>query len=334
MSNLLEFLRDLAIDPARLTEFVADPNRAMDHSALDPLGRRVLFGGSEGAMWEHLRGRQVQLPDPPRVTLPEKPGALVVVGTGIRTVGQVTLAAIAWIRSSSAVHYLVADPIAEAVIHYLNPAAVSLMGHYSDGGDRKASYDAMVGQILASVRLGHRTCAVFYGHPGVFAFPSHESIRQARKEGYSAMMLPAISAEDCLFADLGIDPAVNGCQSYEATDFMVHDRSVDTSSQLVLWQVGVLGDRTFRKDGYDVDRLFPLLVQKLTRLYGAEHEVTIYESIILPCFLPRVQKVKLRELDASHVQAHSTMYVPPGRDRVVNAEFAKAMGVVLDKKGA
>jgi hypothetical protein len=35
-------------------------------------------------------------------------------------------------------------------------------------------------------------------------------------------MLPAISAEDCLFADLGVDPADHGCPSYEATDFLVH----------------------------------------------------------------------------------------------------------------
>jgi len=31
-------------------------------------------------------------------------------------------------------------------------------------------------------------------------------------------MLPGISAEDCLVADLGIDPASSGCQSYEAND--------------------------------------------------------------------------------------------------------------------
>jgi hypothetical protein len=37
-------------------------------------------------------------------------------------------------------------------------------------------------------------------------------------------MLPGISAEDCLFADLGIDPGIYGCQSYEATDFLANGR--------------------------------------------------------------------------------------------------------------
>jgi hypothetical protein len=33
----------------------------------------------------------------------------------------------------------------------------------------------------------------------------------------------------------------SGCQSYEATDFLVHRRKTDKSSALVLWQAGVVG---------------------------------------------------------------------------------------------
>ena len=54
----------------------------------------------------------------------------------------------------------------------------------------------------------------------VFVQPSHESIAIARLEGFSARMLPGISAEDCLFADIGLDPGKDGCQSFEATDFL------------------------------------------------------------------------------------------------------------------
>jgi hypothetical protein len=57
--------------------------------------------------------------------------------------------------------------------------------------------------------------------------------------GVSARMLPGVSAEDNLIADLGVDPA--GLQSYEATGFLVYKYRFDTSAGLVLWQVGVLG---------------------------------------------------------------------------------------------
>ena len=40
-------------------------------------------------------------------------------------------------------------------------------------------------------------------HPGVYVAPSHETVLRARAEGYPARMLPGISSEDCLFADLG-----------------------------------------------------------------------------------------------------------------------------------
>jgi hypothetical protein len=98
---------------------------------------------------------------------------------------------------------------------------------------------------LKYLREGLNVCVVYYGHPGVFVMPSHDSIRQARAAGFEAIMLPGISAEDCLFADLGIDPGRIGCQSFEATDFLVNRRKFDTSSHLILWQIGVIGDLSY-----------------------------------------------------------------------------------------
>ncbi len=90
-------------------------------------------------------------------------------------------------------------------------------------------------------------------------------------------MLPGISAEDCLFADLGVDPAQNGCQSYEASDFLLNSRMIDNSSQLILWQAGLVGDWTFRRYAYDRSAL-PLLLEKLLRWYPPAHPVYIYEA--------------------------------------------------------
>ena len=50
-------------------------------------------------------------------------------------------------------------------------------------------YTEMVERILFFVRKGKKVCAVFYGHPGIFVFSSHEAIRIARAEGYPAVML-------------------------------------------------------------------------------------------------------------------------------------------------
>jgi hypothetical protein len=94
-------------------------------------------------------------------------------------------------------------------------------------------------------------------------------------------MLPGVSTEDCLFADLGIDPAA-GCQSYEATDFLLNGRRIDTSAALVLWQAGVVGDLRYRQ-GPATDGL-RVLVDHLLHLYPGDHRVMVYEAATLPVF--------------------------------------------------
>jgi uncharacterized protein YabN with tetrapyrrole methylase and pyrophosphatase domain len=250
---------------------------------------------------------------PRNVAGPAKGGSLTVIGTGIRTVGQLTLEAIAWMKEADSVPYVVHDPIAESVIKRLNPGgAVSLHGYYGEGLPRLDTYNAMVDHILSCVRAGQKTCAAFYGHPGVFAYPSHESIRRARSEGYPARMLPGISSEDCLFADLGVDPAVGGCQSYEATDFLLNGRVFDTSSQLILWQVGTVGDWTYKSSTYDL-RALPLLVQRLSEFYPPGHEVIVYEAALLPGCEPIIRRIPLYALNQFVVTAASTLYIPPAR---------------------
>src|SRR3546814_6212654 len=86
---------------------------------------------------------------------------------------------------------------------------------------------------MAQVRAGKQVCAVFYGHPGVFADVPHRVVRKAREEGIPARMEPGISAEACLYADLNLDPGQRGVQSMEATHFLVHDRrSEEHTSEL------------------------------------------------------------------------------------------------------
>src|SRR3954468_3282207 len=160
-------------------------------------------------------------------------GRLFVVGTGI-TAGQMTIEAQNACANADLLLCLVADPLTTHYLHSLNSNVESLQSSYRDGEPPFEAYTDMVRRILEPVRAGLTVCAAFYGHPGVFAFPSHESVRVARAEGYFARMLAGVSAEDCLFADLGLDPSMSGCQSFEATDFLIHHRQFDPTSSLVI----------------------------------------------------------------------------------------------------
>lgn len=203
--------------------------------------------------------------------------------------------------------------------------ARSLYGYYEQGVRRQEIYDRITEAIVAEVRRGQAVCAAFYGHPGIFVYPSHEAVRRARAQGHSARMLPAVSAEDCLFADLGVDPGEAGCQSYEATDFLIRRREVDPTAALVLWQVAVIGEAvystTLRRDG------LALLAEYLRTWYGAEHAVTLYEASPYPLLEATVATMPLAELPGADATALSTLYVPPLEPRPRDAEMMERLGL-------
>ena len=186
------------------------------------------------------------------------PGSLVVVGTGIKFLAHVTQETLGWIEQADVVIHGVADPATKKWIEDLNPHAESVCDYVVDA-PRRVTYEKWIDRILECVRGGQRVCVAFFGHPGVFVYSSHEAVRRARKEGFDARMLPGISAEDCLFADLGVDPAATGCQSFEATDFLVRPRRFDTSTALVLWQIGVVGRLAFKPKTEQPDGLYAVL---------------------------------------------------------------------------
>jgi Tetrapyrrole (Corrin/Porphyrin) Methylases len=184
----------------------------------------------------------------------------------------------------------------------------------------------MVDYILSFVRAGQRVCAVFYGHPGVFAFPPHESVRRAREEGFHAEMLAGISADACLYADLGVDPAEGGCQSFEATDFLVRHRRFDPHNQLVLWQVGVIG-MLDRNPDFDPRPGLDVLVGRLAEFYPADHSVTVYEASPYAACDPKIVTVGLQDLPSAAVTAISTLYIPPVADLELDDAVLELVGI-------
>lgn len=139
-------------------------------------------------------------------------------------------------------------------------------------------------------------------------------------------MLPAVSAEDCLFADLGIDPAIPGCQSFEATDFLVHERWYDPRCHLILWQAGVIGDVRYRTT-YDSRVGLRMLQDFLLERAGDGHQLAIYEAARYPVCPPRIDWVPLRELVDARVTPISTLYVPPAVASTPSRRVMEALGI-------
>lgn len=245
-------------------------------------------------------------------------------GTGIQLVRQLTPEARHELEHADEVLYVAADPAMSRWLAELNPNSRSLAGLYRPGIPRRQIYLEMVEEILAAVRRGARVCVAFYGHPGVVVTPSHEAVARARAEGYEARMLPAVSAEDCLIADLGVDP-MHGWQSYDATALLLGRHVLDPTASLVLWQVDATG-----KLDWDLEPkplALRVLADYLLRLYPPGHEVVFYNASIYPVARPVIERMRLDAIPALEAVPAPTLYVPPLPPRPVDREAAERLGL-------
>lgn len=254
-------------------------------------------------------------------------GSLVVVGTGLH-LGQMTLESAEAIRGAGKVFFVVADVVTRQWILRANPRAESLAGLYRPGLERREIYRRMVDRVADEVRRGTSVCAAFYGHPGVLVSPGHAMVALLRDEGHDACMLPGVSSEDALYADLGLDPCAHGIASFEATDFLLRARTADRAAALVLWQVGLVGHARYEPPF--ANRGVGLLVERLQADYGADHRVCLYEAGLPGARAPRVQWCRLADLPGQPMDVATTLLVPPAQAARVDPALAQRLQALVD----
>ena len=309
-SRLADFLIALSADPRRMDSFEADPETAMAVAGLTPRRTR--------------RRPEPQPQADPRRPGGEPQGSLTVVGTGVRPAHLTPQACLALERAQK-VFYLLPDPAAAERIRALNGSAESsrpLLGGATAGGDPPR---ARRGGYPGPRPAGPRHLRRFFGHPGVLTYAARLALRQCRQEGFPAEMLPGISAQDCLYADLGVDPGRAGCQSYEAADFLVYRRRFDPTSHLILWQIGAIG--TMSSPPRPSPEGLQALVETLVSSYGPGHGVAVYEPGTRSGEAPRVAETALSDLPGVAVTLFSMLYVPPLPPRPPDPEILDRMGL-------
>ncbi len=256
-------------------------------------------------------------------------GTLTIAGTGITLMSHLTKEADVAIRDAERLFFLVTSELAEQWMLRLNGRGESLRPFYDAGGGRAAVYAAMSERVLAAVRAGQRVCAAFYGHPSVFVTPTQLMVRAAQREGLPVRVQPGISAEDCLFADLDIDPGQQGCQSYEASDFLLRPRRFDPHTPLVLWQIGVVGHFEVVSQRPDCGPALAALRERLLRDYPPDHPATVYLAPTLPIQTPAIDHTTLAELTPAALDPFCTLYLPPLAAPPLDRELCARLGITL-----
>ncbi|QSX36435.1 SAM-dependent methyltransferase [Shewanella sedimentimangrovi] len=237
-------------------------------------------------------------------------GSLTCVGVGMMLGAHLSPIARSHIEQADVVFSGVSDGFVELWLKELNKDVRSLQSLYGEGKSRNITYREMVEVMLAEVRQGKKVVGAFYGHPGIFAKSPHEAVALAKSEGFEAKMLPGISSEDCLYADLGLDPGKVGCQHFETTQLMLYHRRIDPTALLVLWQPALAGDLKLgiRPTGRAERQL---LVDLLARDYPLEHECILYEAPTMPLQSGRIERLPLKDLPLAKLELHTTLVLPP-----------------------
>lgn len=262
-------------------------------------------------------------------------GSLVCVGTGLQLAGHVTVIGKSYIESAEEVFSLMPDAFGQRWLEGLNTNITDLQQFYAKAGEvknRRLTYEQMTEAIMTAVRTGKRVVGVFYGHPGVFACVPHMAIARAQKEGFLASMEPGISAEDCLWADLGIDPGNYGCQSLEASQLMFFEHQLDNAGYVLLWQIALAGEHTLTGFSTTEERL-RVLVDLLRQWYPEQHKVCLYEASNLPIGQCRAEWIFLKDLPEATLHAITTLVIPPVRELQYNLRVLNQLGLTPEDLG-
>jgi precorrin-2 methylase len=256
-------------------------------------------------------------------------GSIACVGLGMTLGSHLTPLARSYIEQADVVFAGVSNGVVEKWLQRMHKDVRSLQPFYREGKPRSQTYREWVELMMVEVRANRKVCGVFYGHPGIFAWSPHKVIEVARAEGYAARMEPGISAEDCLYADLGIDPGTYGCQHFEVNQFVFFKRRVDPAAYLVLWQVAMLANASISMVGATRDYQ-QLLVDRLSKNYSLDHEVIIYRAATLPIEGPGIRRVALKDLPAASMTPEETLVIPPAIALQRDEEFI-SRAEALDK---
>ena len=236
-----------------------------------------------------------------------------VAGLGVRNVDQLTQETEQAIRGSQEVLYVDTGIATQELLERWCPRVTPLyLASYVEGGNRVNAYQIMAARVVDAAMRRPPVTFAMHGHPIVGAYAPFLIRDMAGLLGLNVQVLPGVSALDCLFAELTVDPCVLGMQMVEATDLLLRRRPLQPDVPALIWQIGNLETR-LHSDRVSRPERFERFTRHLLQFYPADHEVTaVYCSPH-----PLVPTVKLRfALGAMADHAHKlhagfTLYVPP-----------------------
>jgi uncharacterized protein YabN with tetrapyrrole methylase and pyrophosphatase domain len=253
-----------------------------------------------------------------------------IVGLGIVSVHQITHEAEAAMRRSREILYVANDFGFAEYLPQLCAHVTDLSTAYQEGEDRINAYNMMTAKVIEAALDHPPVTFALYGHPLVFALPPFQILKVASLLGLRTKVLPGISAMDCLFVDLKLDPA-EGLQMYEATDLLLRQIPLQPDIACLIWQIGAVETRLYSRSTSKPER-FSRTKNYLLKYYPPEHKVTAVYSSSFPLVPSQLTTLALKDMEmyAEDLSSGVTLYIPPVQVRpIVDHELLKDIDSML-----
>lgn len=126
---------------------------------------------------------------------------------------------------------------------------------------------------------------------------------------------------DCLYADIGFDPAENGVQMFEATGLLLREFELNPDIPAMIWQIGALESAIYTTAASKPER-FTRFRKYLERFYPPDHTVSLLQTATYPISDSQQIEFEIGEFEtmADQITAVQTLYIPPVRKRPVQNE--------------
>lgn len=242
-----------------------------------------------------------------------------IIGLGVSSVHQITREAEQAIRASNEVLYLDTGVATRRYLEARCARVTSLHeSSYREGGHRLNAYYHMAAAVVEAALAHPPVTFAIHGHPLVAVYPSFLVSDLAQVVGLSVRITPGVSAMDSVFAELQIDPCIDGIQMYEATDLMLRRRPLQPDVPALIWQIGNLESRlhTMRVSR---PRRFERFVDYLGQYYPVEHPLIAVYTSPHPLMRAQVLRFPLHELprQAAHIHTGFSLYIPARGQRPI-----------------
>jgi uncharacterized protein YabN with tetrapyrrole methylase and pyrophosphatase domain len=255
-----------------------------------------------------------------------------IVGLGILHPNQITREVEAALCRSNEVLFVERSDALESYLATISTKLTDLAtAAYQEGADRLEAYDTMAAMVIDAALDHPPVTFALYGHPLIFAYPPFQILQIAPLLNLRVKILPGISALDCLFVDLKLDPAQQGLQIYEATDLLLRRRPLQPDVPCLLWQIGVVETRLYT-EGVSRPQRFERIKRYLLEHYPPDHEVVAVYSTKHPLLQSSFVRFALEDIETHADELHQgmTLYIPAVRQRpIADHELLELTGSVL-----